>query len=113
MQSTEERVSAIKERVKELEAKKHRRNRVIAMSSVVACLAVVFVVAFNMPNLMEGLPGDDFIYSGNAASIFSNETSIGYVFIGILAFILGCGATILSYRLSRKRAEHPGDRTDG
>ena len=63
MRSTEERVTAIRRRVAQIERRKRqRRNRIAALSSVAACLAVVVACpllcpAFQKSSQQEIMPG--------------------------------------------------------
>ena len=54
MRSHEERVAAVKQRVAQIERqKRQRRNRLLALSSAAACLAVIVGVSFAMPGISE------------------------------------------------------------
>jgi multisubunit Na+/H+ antiporter MnhB subunit len=100
MRNTEERVAAVKLRVKEMKRQKQvRQDRFISMSSVAACLLFIIGFSFAMPGMLLGLPGGAHTYSGTAASIFDGSRGFGYVFIGVLAFSLGVSVTILCYRI--------------
>lgn len=113
MGNTEERVAAVKLRVKEMKRQKElRRGRIISMSSIAACLFFIIGLSFAMPSMLLGLPADLHTYSGTAASIFDGSSAFAYVFIGILAFGLGVSVTILSYRIhlrNQKISEHAED----
>ena len=39
------------------------------------------------------------------ASIFSGTAALGYIVIGILAFVLGVGVTIFCFRFKKKQEE--------
>lgn len=54
MRSNEERVAAVKERVAQRQ-KRQRRDRVIALASVAASLAVIVGVSFALPGVLEGV----------------------------------------------------------
>lgn len=89
MRSNEERVAAVKERVAQLRRqKRQRRDRVIALASVAASLAVIVGVSFALPGVLEGISASGYEGYETAASIFSG-TAAGYVIVGFLAFLLG------------------------
>ena len=113
MRNTEQRVVAVKRRTKEIQREKQmRRNRIVGISSVAACLFSVIGLAFAMPGIMEGLPVGEYTYSGAAASIFDGGGGFGYVLIGLLAFVLGVSVTILCYRIRPGNQEGCGDMED-
>lgn len=115
MRSTEERAAAVRRRVAQIERRKRqRRNRIAALSSVAACLAVVVGVSFVMPGISEKLTAGDYAGYETAASIFGGSAAAGYVIIGLFAFVLGVCVTILCFRLKvfRKKNEETGDGDD-
>lgn len=97
MRSNEERVAAVKERVAQRQ-KRQRRDRVIALASVAASLAVIVGVSFALPGVLEGISASGYEGYETAASIFSG-TAAGYVIVGFLAFLLGACVTILCFKL--------------
>ncbi|NLA27801.1 MAG: DUF4179 domain-containing protein [Firmicutes bacterium] len=111
MRNTEERVLAVKQRAKELE--RHRRIRKVRISYVAASLLFIIGLSFAMPGIMTVMPDNEYNFSGAAAGIFGQKGGIAYVLIGLLAFLLGVGVTILSYRLSLKNRLEGMDSEDG
>ncbi|MEG1441717.1 MAG: DUF4179 domain-containing protein [Oscillospiraceae bacterium] len=110
MRTTDERMTALKQRSKELEQiKKTNNNRLIALSSVVVCFVVIIFTAFSMPNLMARLEINTYENLGAAASMFSNMDVRGYLLIGFLAFLLGVSVTILCVHLHRRNKEDGSD----
>ncbi len=100
MRNTEERAAAVKRRVKEIERQERiRRNRIVGISSAAVCVVLITGLSFAMPEIMSELPGVGYAFSGTSASVFYWRSSFGYVFIGLLAFILGVTVTILCYRI--------------
>ena len=112
MRSTEERVAAVKRRVAQIERqKRQRKNRILALSSVAACLAVIVGAAFAMPGISEKLLVGDYAGYATTASIFSGSAAAGYIIIGLLAFVLGVCVTVLCFGLKafQKKDEETGD----
>ncbi|MFA7502106.1 MAG: hypothetical protein WCY55_03465 [Anaerovoracaceae bacterium] len=110
MRSTEERVAAVAQRVRERQRKnRDRRSLIIGLSSAGACLCSIAGLAIAMPGIMANLPGGEYRYFGAAAGIFNGTGAIGYVLIGVLAFSLGVCVTILCYRIRQKNWDDRDD----
>lgn len=110
MRTADERLAAVQRRAKEIERQKRlRRGRILGVSSVAACLLLVAGLSFAMPGIMAGLPESGYQGVGAAASIFYRGGALGYVVIGLLAFALGSGVTILCYRLHQRNKEDGDD----
>ena len=100
MRSHEERVAAVRQRVAQMERQnRQRRNRLLALSSVAACLAVVVGASFAMPGISEKLSAGHYTEYETAASIFGGSAVAGYIIIGLLAFVLGVCVTVLCFKL--------------
>jgi len=108
MRDTEERMAQMKRRVDALE--KNRRRR-IAAASAAACLLVVLGVSLAMPAWVERMPAAA-RPNGTAASLFAGNSALGYLVIGILAFLLGVSVTILCFRLAMHSRSERGDAHD-
>ena len=106
MRSNEERIAEVKRRIVEKERQKRRQRRQIAaVSGVAACLAVIVGASFAMPGIVGQIePG---ISSGfeTAATILGGSTALGYMVIGLLAFILGVCVTALCFRIRQLNKE--------
>lgn len=106
MRSNEERVAAVNKRVAQIRRqKRQRRNRIAALSSMAACLAVIVGMSFAMPGISEKLIALDYAGYETAASIFSGSAAAGYIIIGLLAFVLGVCVTALCFKLKAFRKE--------
>lgn len=76
MRSNEERVAAVKRRVEQIEGqKRQRRNRLLALSPTVVCLAVIVGVSFAMPGISEKLAAGNYTEYETAASIFGGSAA--------------------------------------
>lgn len=112
MRSNEERVTAVKRRVAQIERqKRRRRNRIVALASVAACLAIIVGASFAMSGISGKLVAGDYTGYETTASIFSSSAATGYIVIGLLAFVLGVCVTLLCFKLKvfRKEDEETGD----
>lgn len=119
MRTNEERIAAMHRRAAELEKEKgQRRGRILQAVSVAACFATVIVLAAFMPGFSQALVSGE-SQGSMSASIFSESSVLGFIVIGILAFLLGAAVTIFCFRLKKwqdgKEQENqaaPADRSD-
>ena len=96
--TAEERIEAMHARASEMRYEAaRRRSRFAVISASVVSLAVILNLAFIMPATMERFtsPGGIGDLKG---SILSGSPVIGYVVIGIVAFLLGAAVTLLCFR---------------
>lgn len=113
MRSTDERVAAVENRVKELERqKKQRHSRTIGLSAAAVCLLIVIGMGAAMPGVMASLSQGDYTNTGMMASVFYEGGALGYVLIGLLAFALGVCLTILCVLLHRRNQRDKEDGND-
>ena len=103
MRSNEERILQMHKRAEEL---KHK-NDVLRMwgtsaALVAACIVVIVLAGMAVPSALNDPQsfGQD---RSMSASIFATGSSLGFVVIGIFAFLLGVSITVLCYRLKRSR----------
>ena len=111
MRSHEERVAETKRRIAKMEREKQRRRNTITMASAVAaCLILLIGASLAMPGIAARIQTG--YYSGfeTAASIFHGGASLGYIVIGLLAFLLGVCVTVLCFRLRQMSREDGQDR---
>ena len=90
MRSHEERIAEAKRRIAKIEREKRlRRNTITAASAVAACLALIVGVSFVMPDIAVKIQTGGYAGFETAASIFHGGAALGYIVIGLLAFLLG------------------------
>lgn len=115
MRNLEERVTAVKQRAAKLERdKRERRVRVLKVCMVAACLAIIVGLGFFMPQLLsKSVPGVRYD-SGMVAGIFEESKSLGYIVVGVLAFVLGICVTVVCYkvRFLEEEQKNSGERQD-
>ena len=109
MRSHEERVAETKRRIAKMEREKRLRRNTIAMASAVAaCLALLIGVSLAMPGIAASIQTGDYSGFETAASIFHGGAALGYIVIGLLAFLLttfvGALLSGISYRKSGRQA---------
>ena len=106
MRSHEERVAEAKRRIAKIErAKRLRRNTFTMASAVAACLALIVGVSFVMPDIAVKIRTGSYAGFETAASIFHGGAALGYIVIGLLAFLLGVCVTVLCFRLRQMNRE--------
>ena len=120
MRSNEERVVEVKRRIAEKERqKKLRRSRIAAVSAVAACLVLILVLSLFMPGIGGQLRPGGYSDYEMVASMFGENGALGYIIIGLLAFLLGVCVTILCFRIRLLNREEQSmedkkeDREDG
>ena len=110
MRSYEERVAETKRRIAARQREKRlRRNTVTMASAVAACLALLIGASFAMPGIAASIQTGDYSGFETVASIFHSGAALGYIVIGLLAFLLGVCVTVLCFRirqLSRESAQN-------
>ena len=110
MRSHEERVAEAKRRIAKMEREKRlRRNTITAASAVVACLVLLIGASLAMPGIVVKIKTGDYSGFETAASIFHGGAALGYIVIGLLAFLLGVCVTVLCFRLRQMSREDGQD----
>ena len=119
MLKNEERIAEVKRRIEEKEQQQRlRRRRIISAVCIAACFAVIVGVSFAMPGIVGQIePGTSSGFE-TAATILGGNAALGYIVIGLLAFILGVCVTILCFRIrlmnkEKETEEQKGDDADG
>ena len=106
MRSYEERVAETKRRIAARQREKRlRRNTVTMASAVAACLALLIGASLAMPGIAASIQTGDYSGFETAASIFHGGVALGYIVIGLLAFLLGVCVTVLCFRLRQMNRE--------
>ena len=110
MRSHEERVAETKRRIAKMEREKRLRRNTITMASVVAaCLVLLIGASFAMPGIAAKIQTGDYSGFETAASMYGGA-ALGYIVIGLLAFLLGVCVTVLCFRLRQMNQEDAQDK---
>ena len=110
MRSHEERITEAKRRIAKIEREKRlRRNTITMASAVAACLALLVGASLAMPGITANIQTGDYSGFETAASIFHGGAALGYIVIGLLAFLLGVCVTVLCFRLRQMNREDTQD----
>ena len=106
MRSHEERVAEAKRRIAKIEREKRlRRNTITMASAVAACLVLLIGASFAMPGIAAKIQTGDYSGFETAASMYGGSAALGYIVIGLLAFLLGVCVTVLCFRLRQMNRE--------
>ena len=111
MRSHEEHVTETKRRIAKIERENRLRRNTIAMASAVAaCLALLIGASLAMPGIAASIRTGNYSGFETAASIFHSGAALGYIVIGLLAFLLGVCVTVLCFRLRQMNRENGQNR---
>ena len=111
MRSHEERVAETKRRIAKIEREKRlRRDKFTMISAAAACLALLIGASLAMPGIAASIQTGDYAGFETAASIFHGGAALGYIVIGLLAFLLGVCVTVLCFRLRQMSREDGQDK---
>ena len=110
MRSHEERVTETKRRIAKIEREKRlRRDKITMISAAAACLALLIGASLAMPGIATRIQAGNYSGFETAASIFHGGAALGYIGIGLLAFLLGVCVTVLCFRLRQMSREDGQD----
>ena len=99
MRSHEERFAEAKRRIAARQREKRlRRGRITMVTTAAACLVLIVGVSLAMPGITARIQAGDYAGYETAASIFHGGAALGYIVIGLLAFLLGVCVTVLCFR---------------
>ena len=119
MLSHEERIAEVKRRIAAKDIKKDCSEvGSLAVSCVAACLAVIVGFSLSMPGIVDQIELGTSSGFETAATMFGGSAALGYIVIGLLAFVLGVCVTILCFRIrllnkEEQTEEQKGDNADG
>ena len=114
MRTNEERIRLVHERTAQRRRERaQRRRRALDAACMAACLLLVAGAGTLMPGLMARATGSSVAHASGAASLIGDHAALGYILMGLLAFLLGVCVTVFLYRLrrreERRRREEDGD----
>ena len=110
MRSHEERVAETKRRIAQIEREKRlRRNTITMASAVAACLVLLIGASLAMPGIAASIQTGDYSGFETAASMYGGA-ALGYIVIGLLAFLLGVCVTVLCFRIRQLSRENAQDK---
>lgn len=115
MRTDEERARLIHKRTAELRLEKQKRKqRALDAACMAACVLLIVCIGTMMPGLTAGAAGGSVAHSSGTASLVGSHAALGYIVMGLMAFLLGVCVTVLLYRLQqRSKGKKREDGRDG
>ena len=106
MRTNEDRIALMHARAGVIERKRRSFHaKIYRTASVAACFVFIVLLAVMIPNMTPELASGT--YAGTAsASIFTDNDFLGYVVIGIVAFLLGGAVTVFCFKLKKWQEEN-------
>ena len=106
MRSHEERITETKRRIAARQREKRlRRDKITMVSAAAACLVLLIGASLAMPGIAARAQAGDYAGFETAASMYGGGAALGYIVIGLLAFLLGVCVTVLCFRLRQMSRE--------
>lgn len=103
MRTDEERTRLIQKRSAEIKRERQKRKqRALDLICIAACLILIVGIGSFLPGLTVGIPGGDIHHASGAASLVGSHAALGFILMGLMAFLLGVCVTVLLYRLHRR-----------
>ena len=113
MRTNEERAGLIHKRTAEIKRERQKRKqRALDMICIAACLILVVGIGSFMPDLVADISGGAVRHASGAASLVGSHGALGYILMGIMAFLLGVCVTVLLYRLRRRNERKQRENLD-
>ena len=114
MRTNEERAGLIQKRTAEIKRERQKKKqRALDRICIAVCLILVVGTGSFLPRWAVGVPGGEVHHTSGAASLVGSHAALGYILMGLMAFLLGVIVTVLLYRLhrrnERKQRENPDD----
>lgn len=82
--------------------KANKKRKMLRITSVSASLLLIIFLGAIMPTLMNNIDTYTLINHASTGTIFSNSSSIGYIVMGVISFILGIIVTLVCYKIKEK-----------
>ena len=103
MRTNEARARLIHRRTAEIKQERRiKRQRRLDAACMAVCLLLVIGIGALMPGLMRNTADGGIVHPSGTASLLGSHAALGYIIMGLLAFLLGVCVTVLLYRLRRR-----------
>lgn len=113
MRTNEERAGLIHKRTAEIKRERQKKKqRALDMICIAVCLILVVGIGSFMPGWTAGVSGGEVHHTSGAASLVGSHAALGYILMGIMAFLLGVFVTVLLYRLHRSNERKKRENSD-
>ena len=113
MRTNEERAVLIHQRTAEIKRERQKKKqRALDMICIAACLLLIVGIGSFLPDWVVGIPGGEVHHASGAASLVGSHAALGYILMGLMAFLLGVCVTVLLYRLRRRNEREQQENLD-
>ena len=113
MRTNEERTGLIHQRTAEIKRERQKKKqRALDMVCIAACLLLIVGIGSFLPDWVVGIPGGEVHHASGAASLVGSHAALGYILMGLMAFLLGVCVTVLLYRLRRRNEREQQENLD-
>ena len=113
MRTNEERAGLIQQRTAEIKRERQKKKqRALDMICIAACLLLIVGIGSFLPDWVVGIPGGEVHHASGAASLVGSHAALGYILMGLMAFLLGVCVTVLLYRLRRRNEREQQENSD-
>ena len=113
MRTNEERAGLIHKRTTEIKRERQKKKqRAWDMICIAACLLLIVGIGSFLPDWVVGIPGGEVHHASGAASLVGSHAALGYILMGLMAFLLGVCVTVLLYRLRRRNEREQQENLD-
>lgn len=103
MRTNEERTRLVHQRTAQRKRERAQRTQcALDAACIAACVLLVVSAGTLMPGLTAHAPGSGAAHASGAASLIGDHAALGYILMGLLAFLLGVCVTVCLYRLRRR-----------
>ena len=103
MRTNEERIHLVREgTAARKRTRSLRKRRALGAACLAACLLLVAGCGMLMPDLTTRATEGAVTHAAGAASLIGDHAALGYILMGLLAFLLGVCVTVSLYRLRRR-----------
>ena len=113
MRTNEERAGLVHKRTAEIKAKRqNKKQRAGDAICIAVCLILVVEIGSFMSGWTAGLTGSEVQHASGAASLVGSHAALGYILMGLMAFLLGVFVTVLLHRLHRRNERKQQENSD-
>ena len=113
MRTNKERAVLIHQRTAEIKRERQKKKqRAWDMICIAACLILVVGIGSFLPDWVGGIPSGEVHHASGAASLVGSHAALGFILMGLMAFLLGVCVTVLLYRLRRRNERKQRENLD-
>ena len=113
MRTNEERAGLVQKRTAKIKRKRHKiKQRALDMICIAVCMILVVGIGSFMPGFAIGITAGEVHHASGTASLVGSHSALGYILMGLMAFLLGVCVTVLLYRMHRRNERNQRENSD-